>query len=287
MTTRLLFALSWFVSSWPRWFLEAVASVGAWVLFSVVRYRREVLFENLATAFGELAEDERRRLAKRAVKHLALTFLEFFQLPRYVRADMDVVRIEGREHYEAAKAKGQGVLLLTGHFGSFEVGAAGGAFHLQPDTWCMVVKPFTAGFDRFVNELRSSAGLVPVHAKGSLRSVLRILRAGDSAVFVVDQNSTRSIGVFVDFFGKQACTMAGLAVIAQRTGAPVVPASQWREPDGTHVLRLHPEIPLEPQDDRDTTVRHMTQRYTEFIEARIREHPEQWLWTHRRWKTRP
>ena len=285
--TRLLLWLSGFVGLWPRWLVRLCAWALGCTLFSVVRYRRAVLLENLALAFADLSPKERRRLGRAAMVHLARTLIEFLQIPRYVRRGFTNLTVEGRAHYEAAKAQGRGVLILAGHLGSFEVGASGTAFQLRPDEWCLVVKPFPEALDRFVNQLRAGAGLQPVHAKGGLKGVLRALKKQQAAVFVIDQNATKHVGVFVEFFGKQACTMAGLAVVAQRTGAPVIPVGIWREADGSHVLRMYPELRLEAQGTRQETVVHMTQLYTRFIEEQIRAHPEQWLWTHRRWKTRP
>ena len=116
---------------------------------------------------------------------------------------------------------------------------------------------------------------------------MQALRRNEAVVFVLDQNATRSIGVFVDFFGRPACTMSGLAVLAERTGAEVIAAVPWREGPGRHVLTVLPAIPFERQADREETVRHMTQVYTRVIEDAIKARPAQWFWTHKRWRTRP
>ena len=149
----------------------------------------------------------------------------------------------------------------------------------------IIVKSFPEGVDRFVTGVRTGTNLKLLPAKGAVKSVLQALNKKEIVVFVQDQNSTRKIGVFVDFFGREACTMSGLAMMALRTGTPVIGVSIRREKLGSHVLTFYPEIPLEHKDNPEESVIHMTQIYTHFLEERIRENPAQWFWTHRRWKT--
>ena len=280
--------LSGFICLWPEWVIAAASYVFGALWFHLVRYRRDVMLQNMAQAFGEMTEGQRRSLCKEACIHLARTLLEFLRLPRYHRLGLPRrVRIEGLEHYEAAKAQGRGVLFLGGHLGSFELGAAAVATRLADDPIHFVVKPFSPGFDAFVTRLRLMSNLRLLPAKESARRVFTALRRNEAVVLVLDQNATHRIGVFVDFFGRSACTMTSAALFADSKKAPVLGTASWREPDGTHVLRIYPPIPLEAQPTRDETTRHMTQRYTRFIEDRIREHPAQWLWSHKRWKTRP
>ena len=208
------------------------------------------------------------------------------RIPLYVRIGIErLVRLEGTEHYAAGKRRGKGILIVAGHFGSFELGLASLAQRFAPVS--VVVKAFPEGVDRFVNGIRACAGAHVIPARGAVKSMLRALKNNEAVVVIIDQNSTQRKGVFVEFFGKSACTMLGLAVVAERTGACVIGVSAWREPDGSHVVRLHPEFPLVHQESRADTVRHMTQTYTRFIEQAIRAHPEQWLWPHKRYKTRP
>jgi KDO2-lipid IV(A) lauroyltransferase len=143
------------------------------------------------------------------------------------------------------------------------------------------------GMDRFVDSILQSAGLHIIYARGALWPVLHTLKKNASVVFALDRNAVPRKGVFVDFFGKPACTMAGLAVIALRSGAPVIGTSMWREPDGNHVIQFHPEFPLQRRASLKDTIRCATQVYTCFLEGAIRKHPEQWVWPHRRWKTQP
>jgi Kdo2-lipid IVA lauroyltransferase/acyltransferase len=254
-----------------------------WFWFAVLRYRRDVILENLTRAFPH---EDARRLGLAACRHLVLTLFEFIRIPSYQARGLEtVVRFEGLEHFETARAKGKGVLCLSGHLGSFELCVAAVAARARPVN--LVVKPFPGGIDRFVNRVRRDAELGVISADGALRPILRALKNNESVVFVLDQNATRKIGVFVDFFGKPACTMSALATLAVRTGAAVIAATPYRDADGKHVLQVHPEIALEEKATRDETIVHMTQVYTRFLEDAIKRHPEQWFWTHKRWRTRP
>jgi Kdo2-lipid IVA lauroyltransferase/acyltransferase len=283
--TSLLRLISFFVGLLPASLMRSLARLLSFFVFSVFRYRRDVIAHNLARAFPDKTDAERVILQSEACLHLALCLLEFFKMPSYAKRNYEgVFRVEGMEHYEKAKAQGKGLLVLTGHLGSFELGAGAMAQRLEENA-CLIVKSFPEAVERFVTGVREASSLSVFTAKGGMKNALRALKNKDLVVFVQDQNSTRHIGVFVDFFGHEACTMSGLAVIALRTEAPVLGVSIWREEDGGHVLAFHPEIPLERKENKDESLVHMTQVYTRFIEDRIREHPAQWLWTHRRWKT--
>lgn len=281
----LLTMVAAFVGLWPESLVRVVARVAGTIWAVAIPYRHGVVNENLALAFPDATPAERRRLARGAYVHLVQTLLEFIRIRRYVRRGFgDFVEAHGAENLLNTRAGGKGALVLTGHLGSFELVVAATTDKFAPVS--LVVKPFTAGVDRFVNDTRRGAGIGVIPAAGAVKPVLKALKNNETVVFALDQNATRSIGVFVDFFGKSACTMTGLAVIAERTGAPVVGVKPYR--DGKrHVVEISEPIPFEPQATRAETVRHMTQRYTEWIEAALRRHPEQWFWTHKRFRTRP
>lgn len=284
--TALLHLTSFFFGLLPEFMVRAGAVVSGTLWFHLLRYRRRVIEENLVQAFPELGPKEQIQLGRAACIHLSKTLFEVLRIPAYRRRGLDqVVRLEGLEHFHAAKAKGRGVLCLSGHLGSFELCVAAVAEAAAPVS--LVVKPFPPAVDRFLAAIRRGSGLELIYADGAVRPILRALHENEAVVFVLDQNATRSTGVFVDFFGKPASTMTALAVIAERTGAAVIAAVPYRDENGEHVLEIHPEIPLEARPNRLDTVQHMTQRYTTFLEDAIRRHPEQWFWTHKRWRTRP
>ncbi len=274
-----------FVGLWPESMVRVVSRVAGtiWALF--IPYRRRVVRENLALAFPDATPAERRRIERDAYVHLVQTLLEFIRIRRYTKRGYgDFVEARGAEHLLGARDGKKGALVLTGHLGSFELVVAATIDTFAPVS--LVVKPFAPGVDRFVNDTRRGAGVKVIPAAGAVKPVLKALKNNETVVFALDQNATRSIGVFVDFFGKSACTMTGLAVIAERTGATVVGVKPFR--DGhRHVVEISEPIPFERKATRAETVHHMTQRYTEWIEAAIRRHPAQWFWTHKRFRTRP
>lgn len=286
---RLVYALirglSAMVGVLPERVVAAVAAVAGFAWFHGLRYRRAVILENLARAFPERTPAERRRLGREACQHLVAALLELLRTPRYFARGVDrVVTSRGLEHVHAALAKGRGLLIVTGHLGSFELSAGAIVQAVAPLRAHLLVKSFPAGVDAFLTARRTAAGYHIIRDRRTLPEILRALRNNEIVVFVIDQNATRNQGVFVDFFGEQACTMAALAVVARRTGAPVHGVSIWREGPGQHVAEVLPELPPAEEADSDEV---LMQRYTRVIEDSIRAHPAQWTWTHRRWRTRP
>ena len=211
--------------------------------------------------------------------------LDVLRLPRHRRRNFEDVHIDGREHVEAARANGRGFLVLSAHCGSWEHAVAGSSARHQVPL-ALVVRPLSSSVDAFVNEQRRASVLRLIHRSDTVSGVRAALREGRGVVFVLDQNATRNQGVFVDFFGKSACTILGLAVLARRFRVPVFPAFAVRT-EGGHTLKGGAPIPWEKKGSLQETLRHMTQRYTHHIEAHIRAYPVDWMWTHKRWRSRP
>ncbi len=187
----------------------------------------------------------------------------------------------------AAHAQGKGALILTGHFGNWEVATIAG-LHLFPQVRGMfhfvrrAIKP--AWLDRLVTRRFNRAGFGVIGKRGSLDAILDRLAAGDAIVFPFDQHAAPPDGIEVEFFGHPAWTFKSLAIIALATGAPVLPASSWREPDGHHVLRFEPPLSVLEHPDTNEAIRRNTRAYNEALEQLILRRPEQWYWVHRRWK---
>lgn len=284
--TAMLDFVSWSLSRLSETAVQRLADWMGGFWWHVLRYRRRVILTNLSTAFPDSDPRARATLGRKATAHLARALLEFLRIPYYASRNFEGrVRFDGMENFERAKSEGKGVLCLSGHLGSFELAVAAVASRAKP-VW-LVVKPFPRAVDRFVTRVRTMSGLGVIPARRSIRGIIEALRRNEAVVFVLDQNATRSIGIFVDFFGRPACTFSALANLALRTRAPVIAATPYRDPDGTHVLRVLPAIPLEEKASEEETIAHMTQVYTRVIENAIREHPEQWFWTHKRWRTQP
>jgi len=260
------------------------------LIYHLLPIRRRVVLSNLRRVFGgKVPEEEIVRLAQAFYGHLArfvFEFLRFTWLSAERRAAL--VRVENVEAILRVHAQGKGVLVLTGHFGNWELATVGaianfpqyrGRIHylrkpLNPD-W----------FDTLVTRRFRRAGLGVFPKKGALEAILDRLAAGDVVVFILDQHAGGRDGVELEFFGHPARTFRSLATIALATGAPVVPAATWREADGHHVLRFEEALPLVECTDVDEAIRVNTRMYNAVLERLVLRHPEQWFWMHRRWKT--
>lgn len=253
----------------------------------VVRHRRRDALDAISRAFPQLSAAEVRRLANVMYAHLGTCGAEFLWLTPARMPEFMAHRLawDGREHFDRVLGAGRGALVLTAHAGNWELfcritAAAGYGV-------TVVVKPFRdAAVTDHVNAMRKAYGYEVLPRDGSSRGILRALKANRLVGFVLDQNMTRDEGVFVEFFGRPACTSAGLAHIAALTQVPVIPAFMERLPHGRHIVHVSP--PLAPPPDREPeTLRAATRNYTRIIETYIRAHPEQWTWIHRRWRTKP
>lgn len=268
---------------------KVVPSLAGRLIYRLLPIRRGVVMENLRRVFGDTrTEAEIVALAEAHYGHLARLFGEFLRF-RWLSAEQKAkrVRVENVEGFLAAYNQGKGVLILTGHFGNWEVATIAG-LHLFPQVRGMfhfvrrAIKP--RWLDRLVSRRFNRAGFGVIGKRGSLDTILERLAAGDAIVFPFDQHAGPPDGIPVEFFGHPAWTFKSLAIIALATGAPVLPASSWREPDGRHVLRF--EDPLYPVEREDTgeAIRLTTRAYNESLEWLILRRPEQWYWVHRRWK---
>ncbi len=243
---------------------------------------------NLALAFPELEERERRRLLRRLYRHLGRQMAEFCLLPRLTPGNLDrVMATAGREHYLAAVAKGRGVLVLTAHLGAWELSSYGHSVAGYPMKF--VIRPLdNRRLNRLVNDIRGRHGNRPIGKGEFARGLLQAMADNETVGVLLDQNSSPPQGVFVPFFGRAACTAAGPAKIALKTGAAVLPGfTVWEEAQRRYVLYFEPEIELVRSGDEDADVVENTARFTAVIERWVRRYPDQWLWVHRRWKTRP
>ena len=199
----------------------------------------------------------------------------------------ELIRYEGLEHYLTARERGQGVLIVTGHLGAWELSSFWHSLMGYPMT--MVIRRLdNPRVDRLVNGIRCLHGNRVVHKDDFARGLLAAMRQGETVGILMDTNMTPPQGVFVPFFGVPACTASGLARMALRTGAAVLPGFLvWEEAEHHYVLRFGEEIALARTGDDERDVVENTARFTAAIEECIRRYPDQWLWVHRRWKTRP
>jgi KDO2-lipid IV(A) lauroyltransferase len=259
------------------------------LLYRVLPLRRRVVLDNLRRVYGNcVTEAEIERLAQAHYGHLARLLFEFLWYPLLSdRKRMAMVRVENIAPIVEAHRQRRGLLILTGHFGNWEVSTAAG-LRLFPGVagrFHFLRRPFKPRWlDDLVTRRFRKAGFGVLPKRGALERILERLEAGDFVVFPFDQHAGGRDGVKVEFFGHAAGTFRSLAIMAQASGARVVPASSWREPDGTHVLRF--EDPLDPVvcENYDEQIRRNTREYNAALERMILRHPEQWFWVHRRWK---
>jgi KDO2-lipid IV(A) lauroyltransferase len=196
------------------------------------------------------------------------------------------IRIDGLEHLRAVMEAHGRALLLTAHLGNWELLAA--ASRLTPYRLSVVVRPLDAAWlDALAVRLRNKIGVDLIDKREALRPVLRALTDGGMVGILLDQNTARSESVFVPFFGRSASTSKGIAVLALRTGTPIVPTFIRRESNGAHTVTIRPALPIDDGVAVGPAVAALTARCTEAIEGAIRETPAQWLWIHERWRTRP
>jgi Kdo2-lipid IVA lauroyltransferase/acyltransferase len=248
---------------------------------AVPRLRRTAM-RNLELAYPEKSEAERRAITNEVFRSIARLIATFARFPRINRENIrDLIRYEGLEHFLEAKKAGRGILFATAHFGNWELSAFAHALMTEP--MHIMIRPLdNPGIDRLVEDRRQLSGNHLIVKWDGARAVLRALHQNEAVGVLIDQNTSLQEGVFVDFFGTSACANAAFAKIAAKTGAAVILGyAIWSENEGRYVLKFHPSLEISGDAAEDT------RRLHALLERVIREHPGQWLWIHRRWKTRP
>jgi KDO2-lipid IV(A) lauroyltransferase len=259
---------------------------GAGRLFGcVARRHRHTALDQLRRCLPELGEAGVRRVAREVFETAGLNTAEVLRWIGGGDRDIaDRIGVSTDGPVREALARGRGALILTAHLGNFDLMGLWAASKFPLTILSKELKD--PALNRFWMEKRQASGLRILPAHGSYRDCLRLLKRNELLGFILDQNMTREEGIFVDFFGRAACTTPGLAVMSAHAGAPVVPVFIVRSGRDRHeVLALPPIDP--PPDRKPETIRDYTQRYTLVIEDAVRRHPGQWIWMHRRWRTRP
>jgi Kdo2-lipid IVA lauroyltransferase/acyltransferase len=265
----------------PRPAANALANTAAALLDKAVPKLRRVARINLAFALRDRVADH-EHIINGVFHTIARLMVALARFPTLTRANIgDWIEYEGLENYLAAKREGKGVLVATAHLGNWELSAFAHALLTEP--MHVMVRPLDNPLiDRIVERRRSASGNHLIEKKDGARAVLRALKANEAVGILIDQNTAISEGTFINFFGKQACASTAFAKLAHHSGAPVVPGfALWNETRQKYILRFYPPVPLSGNVLADTRTIHA------LFEQVIREHPDQWMWIHRRWKTRP
>ncbi len=252
--------------------------------FSVVKMRRQVTLDNLHLAFPEKSEKELVDIAVRAYRGFARMIFDYSRLPLLNASTIDkYIETMDTKPIEEKMKQGKGVLMLSGHFGSWEICGSGLSIKGMPLSF-LVGEQHNKLVDDEMNRLRMSAGVEIIQMGVALRGVIKVLRNCKCVAILVDQDAGMD-GTFVNFFGKPASTPKGPAAFALKTKAAVFMMSCIKTESGRHKI-VFEEIPVDSPDP-DDPVKDITQRYTAVLEKHIRMHPDHYFWMHRRWKTRP
>jgi KDO2-lipid IV(A) lauroyltransferase len=258
------------------------------LLFRLRPKLRKAAEVNLRLAFPEWTDAQRQDLIRKMVRNLGRMAAEFARLPKLTKENVaELVVLDGHENFLAGQARGKGVLYLTGHIGGWELSSFAHALFGYPLHY--MARPLdNKRLDALVNRYRCASGNRPIFKNESARTMLKILKDAGTIGILADQNTLPAEGVFVDFFGKSACTTTGIARVALHTDAAVVPGfAYWDESIRKYRLRFEPPVELVRTGDAERDVFENTQRCAKVIEQIIRKYPDQWVWVHARWKTRP
>jgi KDO2-lipid IV(A) lauroyltransferase len=243
---------------------------------------------NLRLAFPDWSDAQRAATVRGMTRSLGWMAAEFARMPKYNRENIeDVIVLDGQENFLEGQRRGKGVLFLTAHIGAWELSSYAHAVYGFPLHY--MARPLdNERLDALVNRYRGLSGNQAIFKNESARSMLKILKGAGTVGILADQNTMREEGAFVDFFGVPACTTTGLARVALHTDAAVVPGyAVWDEALGKYRLRFEPPVELLRTGDAERDVVENTQRFAKITEETIRKYPEQWVWVHARWKTRP
>ena len=272
----------------PRGLARTAGVAISAVAFRALGRLRRVGLRNLELAFPGITAGERETILRSEYRNLGFLLAEFCKMPGYTAATASrFIRYEGLENYLRARERGKGVLVLTGHLGAWELSSF---YHsLMGMPMGMVIRRLDNPLvDEFVNRIRCLHGNRVIHKDDFARGLIASMRAGETVGILMDTNMTPPQGVFVPFFGVPACTASGMARIAEKTGAAVLPGFLlWEQREQKYVLHFGEELEIVHTEDAEQDVLTNTATFTAAIERYVRQYPDQWLWMHRRWKTRP
>jgi len=272
----------------PRPIARGAGAAVARLLLAVSPQLKKTADFNLRLAFPNWSDVKRQATIGAMARSLGWMAAEFARMPGYSRKNIeDVIILDGHENFLEGRRRGKGVLFLTAHIGAWELSSY--AHALYGHRLHYMARPLdNARLDALVNRYRGLSGNAPIFKNESARAMLKILKEAGTIGILADQNTMPQEGVFVDFFGMPACTTAGIARVALHTGAAVVPGyAVWDQSLGKYRLRFEPPVELVRTGDSERDIVENTQRFAKVTEEIIRKYPDQWVWVHARWKTRP
>ncbi len=247
---------------------------------------RLIAIHNLMRSFPDKSLQEIISIAKESYLSAALIVVEFYDIPSLSKENLNqLISVRGLDNYTNACNEGKGVLLFGAHFGNWEIGNAALAILTRPLSFVYRILDSRL-LEGIITTVRSSCGNISVPKENAMRQMIRLLKKDTTISILIDQNVAWYGGVFVDFFGRKACTTSGLALLAMHAGAPVLPFFTSRLPDGKYLLEIGEKVDIINSANREADILINTQNFTKIIEEHIRQYPEQWFWVHQRWKTK-
>ncbi len=272
----------------PRSLARSIAAGVVRIIYALLPRLRKTAQVNLRIAFPEWSEAQRKVVVRGMLRNLGWMAAEFARFPKYTKENIaQIVALDGHENFLEGQRRGKGVLYLTGHIGAWELSSFAHALYGFPLHY-MARRIDNPRIDALVNGYRCLSGNRPIFKNESARVMLKVLKEAGTIGILADQNTMPQEGAFVDFFGKMASTTTGIARMALHTDAAVVPGyAIWDEASGKYRLRFEPPLELIRTGDMERDVFENTQKFTKVIEQIIRKYPEQWVWVHGRWNTRP
>ncbi len=257
------------------------------LFYHVSPKKRLIALHNLRCAYPEKDMAEIVKIARGVFRHVGIVIAEFFELPYIKKENLHQwVEFDGLDNLKKALTQNQGVLAVGSHFGNWELMTI--AIPMAAKPMHIIHRPLdNPVLEDTLAWVRTLHGNVLVPKEGSARKILQLLRKNEIAGILGDQNVAAREGVFVDFFGRPACTAVGTAVLAMRTEAPVLPAFMPRMPNGKYKFVIRPPVKVAVTGDDQADILVNTQRFTKVVEDIVRQYPDQWFWVHQRWKTKP
>ena len=285
---RIVSAFGWWCRQLPKkWAMRLGCGAGL-LFYYLVKKRRDIASANLQIAFGDrFAASQRVEICKASFINVGKTCIEFLRFPKLNPENIwSEVTVEGRENLNAALAEGKGAIVFLPHFGNWELLSLVYGV-LIPNRAKAIAFPLKNDLlNAYIWRHREQMSLKLIPRKQAVRETLRALKKNNAVGFFADQNAGLE-GVFVNFLGKLASTARGPAVIARKTGAPLLFSLSIRQPDDKHHIHISPPIHVKPSDDFERDIEFYTTQMLKQLEMYIHKYPAQWLWLHNRWKTQP
>lgn len=285
-----LYTTAWLFKRLPYGFVKFIISILLAIGFRCTIRQRRIAEESIDIAFGdERSPEEKKAIIKKCFENFGRGMTEMLYYMAHPEAVDGQITIEGKEHLDAAMAKGKGVIAVTAHFGNFALMML--VLARQGYKASSIIRPARdEELSEYLHKKRTEVGLGTIFAiprQECVSNSLKELRDGRLLFIPIDQNFGSGGGVYVEFFGQKAATATGPAVFAMRTGAAIVPMFILRQGKDRHKIVIEPPIELEDHGDEKETVTVTMTKITNLIERYVRRYPHEWAWMHRRWKSRP